>query len=498
MKRILRTRTATHADYAESPLRRCLSAFDLTLLGVGGIIGTGIFVLTGHAAATLAGPAVILSFVVAGFACVFAALCYAELAATVGGCGSAYGYSYAALGEIFAWLIGWTLVLEYAITVAAVANGWSGYFGDALHAAGIFLPDLLTHAPKQGGIVNLPAVVIVLLLMGLLIVGVKASVRTNALMVAVKLATIAIFLFVASFNVHPENWSNFLPFGWFEHAPDGKPVGVFPGAALIFFAYIGFDAVSTAAEECKNPQRDLPIGIIASLGFCTVIYILVSGLLTLMVPYTELNVSSPVSHALTLVEGPFSARVDGFCQSVMPTFAQCKAIGLLVTRGAPGLVAIGVIAGLTTVMLVNYYALTRIIYAMGRDGLIPAFFGAVSEKTQTPVRVILLCGAFMAVVAGLVPLGDLAELVNIGTLSAFVMVCLGVMVLRYRQPDLHRPFVTPFYPFFPLCGAASCAALMLFLPDVTWFRFLGWLVLGLAIYFGYSIRNSHLHRTAAP
>jgi APA family basic amino acid/polyamine antiporter len=496
MKRLFRTRTTTHEDFADGPLHRCLGAFDLTLLGIGAIIGTGIFVLTGHAAANMAGPAVVLSFVVSGLACVFAALCYAELAATVGGCGSAYGYSYAAFGEMFAFIIGWDLILEYALTVAAVANGWSGYFGDALKSVGVPLPEALTHAPSQGGLVNLPAMCIVLLLMGLLIVGVKASARANALIVAIKLATIAIFIFVAVFNVDLAHWDNFLPYGWYGTNAEGKPVGVFAGAALVFFAYIGFDAVSTAAEECENPKRDLPIGICASLAFCTVIYIVVSGLLTAIVPYQVLGVSSPVSHALQLVAEPFNIKLAGFCRATLPDFDGCLGLGRFVTRGAPGIVAVGVIAGLTTVMLVTYYALTRIIYAMGRDGLLPAFFGQVNERTHTPVRVIVICGAFIAAVAGLVPLGELAELVNIGTLAAFVMVCVGVMGLRYRQPGLARPFQTPFYPIFPLCGAGACAALMLFLPQITWLRFLVWLIIGLGIYFSFSIRHSHLARPA--
>jgi APA family basic amino acid/polyamine antiporter len=441
-----------------------LSKWDLAFLGIGAIIGTGIFVLTGVAAATQSGPAVILSFVVAGLACAFAALSYAELSASVGGCGSAYGYSYVAFGEIFAFMIGWDLLLEYSLAVATVANGWSGYFNNALTAIGIPLPEMLTKAPKLGGLINLPASAIILILMLLLIMGVKHSAKVNNAMVFVKLLTITVFIAVAAFNVHPENWHPFMPYGWFQTLPDGKTAGVLAGASLVFFAYVGFDAVSTAAEEASNPQRDLPFGIVTSLGFCTVIYILVSGLLTGVVNYTELNVSSPVAHALNLL---------GY-------------------NWASALISTGVIAGLTTVMLVLYYGLTRIIFAMSRDGLLSPFFGEVNPKTQTPVRVIVLSGIIMAIAAGFIPLGDLAELVNIGTLAAFVLVCLGVLVLRITKPDMKRPFRSPFSPLFPVLGMLSCTALMAFLPALTWLRFVIWLVIGLIVYFSYSVQHSEL------
>lgn len=423
--------------------------------------------LTGIAAATQSGPAVVLSFILAGLACTFAALSYAELASSVGGCGSAYGYSYSAFGELIAWIIGWDLLLEYGISVAAVANGWSGYLNNALLAMGMPLPELLTKAPKLGGLINLPATVIILILMVLLIMGVKQSAKANNAMVFVKLITIVIFIGVAVFNVNPDNWHPFMPFGWFEKLPDGKTTGVLAGSSIVFFAYVGFDAVSTAAEEAKNPQRDLPFGIVTSLGFCTAIYIVVSGLLTGVVNYKELNVSSPVAHALKLI---------GF-------------------NWASALISTGVIAGLTTVMLVLYYGLTRIIYAMSRDGLLSSFFSRVNPKTQTPVRVIVLCGVIMALIAGFMPLGDLAELVNIGTLAAFVLVCLGVIVLRITRPDMERPFKTPFSPLFPVLGMLSCGALMAFLPTLTWLRFVVWLVLGLIVYFAYSMHHSHLAKS---
>ena len=448
-------------DDSDFGMKRVLSALDLTLLGVGAIIGTGIFVLTGVAAATQSGPAVVVSFVVAGFACGFAALSYAELASSVGGVGSAYGYSYAAFGELIAWIIAWDLILEYGVSVAAVANGWSGYFNNALTAIGFGLPEEFTKGPFAGGIVNLPAFGIVFVLMVLLIIGVRETARINAAMVAVKLATIAIFLAVALLNIHPDNWT---PFGWFQHTADGKPVGILAGASLVFFAYVGFDAVSTAVEEARDPQRDVPRGLIGSLLFCTIIYIVVSGVLTGIVNYKELNVSSPVAFALQRI---------GF-------------------NWASALVAAGVIAGLTTVMLVLYYALTRIITGVSRDGLLPPYFAVVNEKTQTPVRTTVITGLVMAIMSGFIPLGILAELVNIGTLAAFVLVCAGVIALRRTHPDLPRPFKTPGGILLPVLGVISCGALIAFLPFETHLRFVVWLALGLVIYFGYSIRHSRL------
>lgn len=464
MKKLFRMKSASPDEFCETGLNRCLTTFDLVFLGIGAIIGTGIFVLTGIAAATQAGPAIVLSFVVAGLACAFAALAYAELASCVGGCGSAYGYSYVAFGEIVAWIIGWDLILEYAVSVAAVANGWSGYFNNALFAMGFGLPDSLTHAPALGGIINMPAAVIVLILTALLAIGVRQSAQSNMAMVFVKLITITVFIAVAAFNVNPDNWSPFMPFGWYGESADGKPIGIMAGAAMVFFAYVGFDAVSTAAEEAKDPQKTVPIGIIGSLVFCTVIYIIVSGLLTGIVPYTELNVSSPVAHALQLI---------GY-------------------NWASALISTGVIAGLTTVMLVLFYALTRVIFAMSRDGLLSPFFSVVNTKTKTPVRVIVMCGVLMSILAGLIPLGELAELVNIGTLAAFALVCFGVIALRYAKPDLPRPFRSPFSPLFPALGVILCVALMLFLPALTWLRFIVWLIAGMIIYGTYSYHHSKL------
>ncbi|WP_295445306.1 amino acid permease [uncultured Thiodictyon sp.] len=456
MTGLLRTK-AINADHhlADTGLRRVLGPVDLTLLGIGAIIGAGIFVLTGVAAATKAWPAIVLSFVVAGFACAFAAMAYAELAAAIGGCGSAYGYSYAGLGELIAWIIGWDLILEYAVAVSAVAIGWSAYANNALQAAGLALPATLLKGPLEGGLINLPAAAIVLILGVLLSLGVRQSVRINAVMVLIKLLAITVFIAIALSHVQPANWSPFMPFGW---------SGVMGGAALVIFAYLGFDAVSTAAEEARDPQRDLPIGILVSLAVCTVIYILVAGLLTGVVPYATLNVGSPVADVVLRLGYPWGA----------------------------GLVAAGAIAGLTTVMLAMYYGLTRVFLAIARDGLLPPLFARINPRTQTPVRVILVSGLLMAAIAGFTPIGDVAELVNIGTLGAFFLVSIGVVVLRYTQPDLPRPFRTPFSPLVPLLGAVSCLYLMASLPLVTWMRFGLWLALGLVIYFAWSRRHSAL------
>ena len=463
LKKLLRKKNITHKSGGQ--LNRCLNAFDLTLLGIGCIIGTGIFVLTGIAAANQAGPAVILSFLASGFACAFAALSYAELSSSVGGCGSAYGYSYVAFGEFVAWIVGWILLMEYGMSIAAVANGWSGYFNNALVAMGIGLPEYLTKPPSHGGIINLPASLIILLIMTLLIIGIKESASFNKIMVIVKVSAIFIFIALATFNVNPENWSPFMPYGWFETLPDGKTVGVLAGASIVFFAYVGFDAVSTAAEEAINPQKDLPKGIINSLIFCTIIYIIVAALLTGVVPYQELNVSSPVAFALSKIGFPW----------------------------ASALVSTGVIAGLATVMLVLYYALTRVIFAMSRDGLLPITLSSVNKKTQTPIKTILICGIFISTVAGFTSLGTLAEIVNIGTLSAFVIVCLGVIFLRNKSDQAQDTFRNKWHPVIPILGIISCSLLMIFLPMQTWIRFFIWILMGIGIYFIYSYRHSKLN-----
>ncbi len=454
---IFRTKPIDANAYCDTGLRRCLSAVDLTMLGIGCIIGAGIFVLTGIAAATQAGPAIVVSFIVAGLACAFAALSYAELAASIGGCGSAYGYAYAGLGEFIAWMIGWDLILEYGVATAVVAIGWSGYVNSALSAMGMPLPPELMKVPMEGGWINLPATLVVLALSVLLAIGVRQTARFNTAVVMIKLVAIGIFVAVAAFYVEPANWQPFMPFGW---------GGVMGGAAMIFFAYIGFDAVSTAAEEARNPARDLPKGILISLAICTFIYILVAGLLTGVVSYSTLNVPSPIADALMR----------------------------LGHHWASGLVAAGAIAGLTTVMLVLYYGLTRVFLAMARDGLLPPIFSAVNRSTRTPVRIIMLSGVLIAAIAGFTPINDVAELVNIGTLAAFVLVCAGVIVLRYTRPDMPRPFRTPFSPLIPVLGMASCMYLMVQLPAITWWRFAIWMAIGVVVYFTYSRSHSSLAR----
>lgn len=456
LKSLFRTKPLEPFPLREASLRRCLTAFDLTLLGIGAIIGTGIFVLTGIAAATKAGPAVMFSFVFAGIAAGFSAFAYAELSSSIGGCGSAYGYSLAGLGELIAWIIGWDLLLEYGVACSAVAIGWSGYVNNALTAIGISLPHMFTANPFDGGIVNVPAMLIIFIMTCLLGKGVRESVRVNKIMVFAKLAVIALFIILAVIHFNPGvNWKPFLPFGW---------GGVMQGAALIFFAYVGFDAVSTAAEESINPQRDLPKGIIGSLIICTLIYILVSGLLTASTYYTLLDVSSPIAYALLKMGYRFGSAI----------------------------VALGAIAGLTTVILVMFYGFTRIFLAMSRDGLLPEGMAKVNPKTQSPLRIIIVGGFVMAIIAGITPIERVAELVNIGTLAAFALVCLGVVILRYTKPDLPRPFKTPLSPLIPGLGFVLCIYFMAHLPAITWNSFLLWTFLGLIIYFGYSRKRSKL------
>lgn len=445
---------------SSSGLRKCLTATDLTLMGIGAIVGAGIFVLTGIAAATKAGPGIGLSYVLSGLAALFTAFAYAELAASVGGCGSAYNYSYASFGELIAWIIGWALILEYSIAVSTVAIGWSGYVNNALQAMHITLPKALISDYADGGFVNLPAMLLVFVVGSLLCLGVKESARLNAVIVFVKLIAIAIFIGVAVGNIHPANWHPYLPF----HLN-----GVAEGAALVFFAYIGFDAVSTAAEECVNPQRDLPIGIIVSVVICTILYVIVSTLLTGITPYSTLNVSSPVADALLRIGYPV----------------------------ASGLIALGAIAGLTTVVLVMYFGLTRVIFAMSRDGLLPEVASKLNPRTKTPVFVIALTGIVMASVAGFMPLDQAASLVNIGTLSAFCLVCAGVIAMRWMYPNLHRPFKSRFYPMVPILGIAFCIYLMANLSALTWKMFFTWLTIGLIFYFSYGRRHSLLNTETA-
>ena len=441
----------------DNNLKKTLGPFDLTVLGIGAIIGTGVFVVTGTAAADNAGPALVISFVVAALVCILAALCYSELASTVTISGSAYAYSYAAFGEVFGWLMGWALVLEYGLAAASVASGWSAYVQGLLAGFNIHLPAALSGAfnAASGQIVDLPAVIIILLICLLLTRGAKETARFNAFMVFVKIAVILIFVIVGAFYVKPDNWTPFIPFGY---------SGILSGAALVFFAYIGFDAVATAAEEVKNPQRDLPIGIIASLLVCTLLYVIVVVVLTGMVPYTELSVADPVAFALRFVEQDFVA----------------------------GLISLGAIAGITTVLLVLLFSQTRLLFAISRDGLLPRFLSKVDEKRQTPVRSTWMVGLVIALLCGFLPLDKLASLTNMGALFAFAIVSLGVIGLRKARPDLKRGFTVPWVPFLPLLSAGCCFLLMFQLDIWTWMGLILWMIVGLLIYLFYGYSHSEL------
>ncbi|WCK55833.1 amino acid permease [Aneurinibacillus sp. Ricciae_BoGa-3] len=446
-----------HSSQSENSLRKALGSFDLTMLGIGAIIGTGIFVLTGVGAAEHAGPALVLSFILSGIACVFAALCYAEFASTVPVSGSAYTYSYAVFGELIAWILGWDLILEYGLAVSAVASGWSGYFQGLIAGFGIHLPTAITSAynPAKGTVVDVPAIVIIFILAFLLIRGVKESTRVNNLMVLIKLAVVLLFIFVGFGYVKPANWTPFMPFGF---------QGVATGAATVFFAYIGFDAVSTAAEEVRNPQRSMPIGIIASLVVCTILYIIVSGILTGIVPYKLLNVKNPVAFALQYVHQDWAA----------------------------GLISLGAILGITTVLLVMMYGQTRLFYAISRDGLLPKALSEVNPRTKTPVKSSWLTAVVTAIFAGFVPLDKLAELTNFGTLFAFVVVSIGIIVLRKTQPNLKRAFRVPMVPLLPILSVLSCGYLLFNLPALTWEGFAVWFIIGIIVYFSYGRKNSLL------
>ncbi len=469
----------------DNRLRRILGPVQLTALGVGAVIGAGIFVATGAAAHNVAGPSLMLSYVVAGITCIFAALCYAEFASMVPVAGSAFTYAYATLGELFAWIIGWDLVLEYAVGSATVATGWSGYFQNVLGKLGVHLPKLLAESPwkwdgatghfvSTGSMINLPAIIIVGLVTLVLVKGIHESANFNATMVVIKLAAVLFVIGVGAFFITKTNWHPFAPFGWsgisfFGHHvagqvdAGGNPVGMLAGAAIIFFAYIGFDSVSTHTEEAKNPQRDVPIGIIASLVLCTVLYIAVVAVLTGMVKFNELDINAPVSIA----------------------FKQ-KGIGW-----AEGLIATAGVAGITSVLLVMMLSGPRVFLAMARDGLVPkGFFGDVHPKFRTPWKSTILIGLFVMVLSGLAPIDFLLHLTNIGTLLAFVIVCAAVLIMRKKHPEAERPFRCPWVPFVPVMGMLTCLLLMFSLPVGNWWRLGGWLALGLAIYFFYGMKHS--------
>ncbi|QCP47833.1 amino acid permease [Trinickia violacea] len=440
-------------------LKKALGALDLTFLGIGAIIGTGIFVLTGTGAVQ-AGPALMLSFVLAAIACCLAALSYAEFASTIPVAGSIYTYSYATLGELVAWIIGWDLMLEYGLAASAVSVGWSGYLQSLLSGFGISLPVALTAAPGAlpgvATLFNLPAFLVMFVITALLSVGVRESTRVNNIMVAIKVTVVLLVIAVGVFHVTPANWHPFMPHGM---------NGVFGAAAVMFFAFIGFDAVSSAAEEVGNPKRDLPIGIIASLAVCAVLYVAVAAVVTGIVPSAQFaNISHPVSYVL---------QVAG-------------------EKWVAGFIDLGAVLGMLTVILVMSYGQTRIIFAMSRDGLLPKALSRVHPRFATPFLTTWIVGLFFGLIGALVPLNVLAELINIGTLAAFSMVSIAVLVLRRTHPELPRAFKCPGVPVVPVLAVASCLFLMVHLQAITWIAFLVWLVIGMVVYFGYSRHHSKL------
>ncbi len=457
----------------EGGLKKTLTAFNLTTLGIGAIIGTGIFVLTGTAAANHAGPALVLSFILSGVGCLFAGLAYAEFASMIPIAGSAYTYSYATLGEFVAWIIGWDLILEYLFGASTVAVGWSGYMVSFLKGYGVIVPDVISNAPLAhdavngwfltGAIINFPAVFIVLVMTALLVVGIKESANINNIIVLVKIVVVLLFIAFGVSYVDTSNWTPFIPPNTGEFGKFGWS-GIAAGAGVIFFAYIGFDAVSTAAQEAKNPKRDMPIGILVSLFVCTILYILVSLVLTGIVNYKDLNVAAPIAIA-----------IDKTGQSL---------------AWLSPLIKVGAIAGLSSVILVMLMGQPRIFYSMANDGLLPKKFASVHPKFKTPHVTTILTGSIAAIVAGLFPIGILGELVSIGTLLAFVIVCAGIIVLRKTNPDIARPFKSPFVPLFPILGILICGLQMYALPTDTWLRLIIWMVIGVVIYFTYSIKHS--------
>ncbi len=470
MRSVMRTKplalVLAEPDSGKSHLKRVLGPFDLMAVGIGGIIGVGIFVLPGVEAATHAGPGIILSFVIAAAACACAALCYAELAAMIPVAGSAYTYGYATLGELVAWIIGWDLILEYMVGASLVAIGWSAYLvnlaNHLLRPYGAELPHAWVAAPwgKDPGIVNLPAALVVALLTALLVRGIKESARANLVMVMIKVAVILFFISLTVQHVDSANWSPFMPFG-FE--------GVMTAAAIVFLAYVGFDAVSTTAEEAVNPQRDMPIGIIGSLVASTVLYVAVAAIMTGIVPYRDLNVADPVALVLNVLD----------------------------MRWASMFVSLGAITGITSVLLVLLLGQPRILFAMSRDGLLPKALARVHPVYQTPLLPTVLTGVVVAISAAVSPINVVAELCSIGTLFAFMIVSAGVIVLRQIRPEVRRPFRVPFFPVIPALGVILCGYLMLSLPLVTWLRFGLWLLVGLVVYASYSYRHSVLNRPPA-
>jgi basic amino acid/polyamine antiporter, APA family len=477
---LFRTKTIEQSiadtEESEHQLRKQLGAVQLTVFGVGVIIGTGIFVLTGEAAGAKAGPAIALSFVFSGIACALAALCYAEFASTVPVAGSAYTFSYASLGELVAWIIGWDLVLELALGASTVAVGWSTYFADVMKEIGITIP-----ASAYGNGHNLVAAVIVLILTGVICLGIKISSQVNFVMVVIKLSIVLLVIVAGLFFIKFANYSPFVPPSGSQAAQGAAPTpsllqdlglapgafgvsGIFTGAALVFFAYIGFDIVATAAEETRNPQRDMPVGILSSLAICTVLYVAVSLVVTGMVKYSDIKVDAPLAEAFRSVGHP------GFATTI----------------------SVGALVGLTTVMMILMLGQSRVFFAMSRDRLLPPMFAKVSPRFGTPMRTSVMTGVVVAVISTFVPLTELAELVNIGTLFAFILVAVGVLVLRRTRPDLKRAFRCPGVPVVPVLAVLAAFYLMLNLPGATWIRFFVWMAIGFVVYFAYGARHSRL------
>lgn len=484
MRTIFKTKSQAQiisdVETAEHQMPRVLGSWHLTLLGIGGVIGAGIFVLTGQAAANYAGPSIALSFVISGLACAFAALCYSEFASMIPVAGSAYTYSYATLGEVFAWIIGWDLILEYLFGASTVAVGWSGYVVSFLNDCGVTLPAALCNAPfsytPQAGLhltgawFNLPAVLIIAVVTALLVIGIRESANFNNVIVIIKVTVILLFIFLGMHYVKLENLTPFIPantgvfgeYGW---------SGVMRGAAVVFFAYIGFDAVSTAAQEARRPQRDVPVGIMVSLVVCAVLYVAVAVVLTGLVPYKQLNVPHPIAVGIDAV-GPALAWLRPW-------------------------VKMGAIAGLSSVVLVLMLGQSRIFYSMSRDGLLPAAFAAIHPRFKIPWLATTITGVVSLLMAALFPIGFLGELVSIGALLAFAMVCGGIWVMRVTKPELPRPFRTPWVPLVPILGIVFTGAQMMALPRDTWIRLVLWMVLGLLIYFTYGHRHSKLQQRQA-
>ena len=459
-------------------LNRTLTRSNLILLGIGGIIGAGIFVLTGQAAAVYAGPAVTISFIVAGLACAFAGLAYAEFASMIPISGSAYSYAYATLGEFIAWIIGWDLILEYMFGASTVAVGWSGYLISFLKDFNIHLPETLINAPfsydvitntwnTTGAFINLPAIFIVSLMSTLLVIGIKESANFNNVIVSIKIIVIFLFIGFGLNYISFDNWQPFIPENTGSFGSFGVS-GIMRAAGVIFFAYIGFDAVSTLGQESKNPQKDMPWGILGSLVICTIIYILVGLVMTGIVKYTELNDPAPIAVAIDNTGN-----------------------GLYWLKP---LVKIGAIAGLSSVVLILLMGQPRIFFSMSKDGLLPAVFGKIHPRFKTPYITTITTGVFSSIIAGLFPIDLLGELVSIGTLLAFVIVCTGVLVLRYKNPDLKRPFKTPLFPYTPILGIISSLGVMCMLPLGTWTRLIAWMALGIIIYFMYGMKHSKLNQ----